>query len=140
MSKFTPEVQQIIVDAITRGAFQHVAAAAAGIAPSTFYKWLADPEMSEFSEAVTRARATARIGAETRVYDDDPIAWLKAGPGRDKASDEGWATTTKHEHTGSGGGPITSQSMDLSKLSKQELAAWHTMVSKVEASGESGAE
>jgi len=131
-TKFTDEVIDIIVSATARGCFAHVAAQAAGIDRVTFHRWMNDDTKSDFRNAVNAARAQARGVAEARVWQDNPEKWLTAGPGRDKASDEGWATVSKHEHTGEGGGPITSQSMDLSRLTRQELAAWHALASKVE--------
>lgn len=151
-SKFTDEARQIIVDCSRRGVFAHVAARAAGVSPSTFYAWMAaghaeekrveagsepDPAAAaylEFSEDVNRARATARGYAEARVWQDNPERWLLQGPGRDKPGDEGWATTTKHEHTGADGGPM--ETMDLSKLTADQLREWHKLASIAEADGD----
>ncbi len=108
----TPELIKTVCDAIRFGAYDYVAAEAAGIAQSTFYAWLqdanepdADPLKIEFSEAVLAARAEARCTAERLVFADKPEIWLLKGPGRERPGREGWAS----ENTVSvkGAGPIT---------------------------------
>jgi hypothetical protein len=110
-TKLTPEIQEIIVDAIRRGSFDHVAATAAGIGKSTFMRWLAaggrgSPLYVEFHEAVSRARAEARISAEARVHAENPLAWLRYGPGRERPGEAGWTDAQRMELTGKDGGPI----------------------------------
>lgn len=62
-------MQKHLLAAIKTGATDIDACAYAGIAQSTFYDWIArganepDTEFSEFSEAVTRARASAKMTA-----------------------------------------------------------------------------
>lgn len=105
--KLTTEAQSAIVEAITKGAFDHVAASAARIAPSTFYHWMdLGSEASrgiyyDFYVAVCEARATARAKAESIVYNTDPYKWLRFGPGRDRPGSPGW---TDSDATS---GPIT---------------------------------
>ena len=94
-SKLTTATTLKITVAIRSGTFSHIAAQAAGISPSTFFDWLSkgrngDPQFSEFSEEVDRARAEARVDAEMRVFSTDPKSWLRLGPGRSDSEGPGW--------------------------------------------------
>jgi len=94
-TKLNPAVTSEIVEAIRAGAFDHVAAEAAGISPSTFYLWMTkgasgEEKYTEFSEEVRTARAQARIQAETIVYKSDPKFWLRNGPGKGRQGEPGW--------------------------------------------------
>ncbi|KKL76177.1 hypothetical protein LCGC14_2047530, partial [marine sediment metagenome] len=63
----TPEVQKSIVAYIRSGAFDWIAAQAAGISPRTFRSWMKkgeeekDGSYREFHEAVAEVRAEARV-------------------------------------------------------------------------------
>jgi len=108
--KLTPETQTTIVAYIRSGAFDWVAAEAAGVGASTFRRWMKAGEGGDaayigFYEAVREARGQARVTAEVDVRKDNPLAWLRYGPGRDRGPDErGW--TDSKEITGPDGGPL----------------------------------
>src|SRR5438128_12005230 len=96
----TPETQETILAFIRAGCFDHVAAEAAGISARTLYDWIARGEgrhpsrrptakLRDFAQAVRRAKAEARAGAEIRVYKDNPRYWL-AHAARTKPDREGW--------------------------------------------------
>jgi len=107
--KLTPEAERIILDALRKGAFAHVAAAAAGIDDATLRRYLAsdDERFKPFQAAYEVAKAGARIDAEARVFQDDPLAWLRLGPGRATDERPGWTDPPKRlEHSGPGGGPV----------------------------------
>lgn len=110
-TKLTPEVQEVIVRAIRKGAFDWVAAEAAGIGRRTFYRWLSSGEARsdslyrQFWHDVRQARAEARQAAEARVFKDNAFNWLRYGPGRERPGAPGW--TERMEHAGEGGGPVT---------------------------------
>jgi hypothetical protein len=83
----TPEIQERIVSLIRAGVFDHVAAQTAGIAPRTFYDWVARGEdrhpsrpptrkLRAFAVAVRTAQAEARAVAESRVFQERPALWL----------------------------------------------------------------
>lgn len=98
-TKLTPEVTRIICDAIRNGAFDYVAAQAAGISRVTFINWMnaaqepdADPATVEFFNNVQAARADARQDAENRVYKEQPFNWLRYGPGRERPGEPGWTS------------------------------------------------
>lgn len=65
-TKLTAALKRQIVRELERGAYAETAAEAAGIATSTLYDWLdrgarGEKPFSEFSEAVTRARARGEL-------------------------------------------------------------------------------
>jgi hypothetical protein len=111
--KLTPETQLIITEAIRRGAFDWVAAQAAGVDANTFREWLRrgqgrDPDRPQtpvyatFATEVARARATARQSAETRVFQDNPFNWLRYGPGRERTGEPGWTEASNVDLTSAG--------------------------------------
>ncbi len=144
----TPKLQKVVVDATRAGAFSWVAAATAGISPTTHARWIGDGKVEfdrfevdgtplgpqgEYYVAVTRARALARFGAERMVMKTAPLAWLTKGPGRDKASEPGWSDSNKVELSGPDGGPIPTSdgpTHDLSKLSLPDLILYENLLTK----------
>lgn len=104
-TKLTPEVHREIIEALRQGAYEWVAAEAAGISHTTFYRWLKDerPLYRAFRDDVMRARAEARKRAEIKVYNESPFLWLRYGPGRSRRDAPGW--TDSVEVTGPDGGP-----------------------------------
>ena len=109
-TKLSPEVHQQIVAIIRAGSYDWVAAEAAGIGKSTYYRWMERGEASaaepyrSFWSAVRQARAQARVAAEIEVRRDNPFNWLRYGPGRDRAGEPGW--TERHELAGTDGAPV----------------------------------
>jgi len=100
-TKYNDSIHKSIVDAIGRGAFDYIAAEMAGIDARTFYRWMASGEKyanspyCRFCQDVTMARSHARAIAESAVWKDNPLAWLRYGPGRAKEGRDGW--TDRHE-------------------------------------------
>ena len=91
---------EVVVEQIRLGAFDWVAAEAAGIGQRTFYEWLergrrGEAKYAAFEAAVRRARAEARQGAEQWVRQHNPLAWLRLGPGRERRGKPGWTGPTK---------------------------------------------
>lgn len=74
-TKFSPEIAQTILEAVRKGCYLHVAAAAAGIGRRTLNKWLErgrseedeDKDFREFRQGYLRNRALARIELEMCV-------------------------------------------------------------------------
>jgi hypothetical protein len=114
-SKLSPELTAVICHYIRQGAFDHVAARAAGLSKGTFYRWLQEGDTTrasakrEFRDAVEEARAESRQRMELRVAAENPLAWLLKGPGRDRPGETGWTDKQTHEVTGSEGGPIVTE-------------------------------
>ena len=110
-TKLTPEVHRTIVEYMRAGAYDYIAAQAAGIDVSTFRRWLErgtegrEPYKS-FAADVAQARAQARVAAEIEVRRDHPRAWLRYGPGRERPDAPGWTQSVRHEHSGPHGGAI----------------------------------
>ncbi len=99
----TDEIAEKIVAFIRGGAFDYVAALAAGVADRTFRDWMArgegrhlnrppSPKLRRFATAVRQAQAEARIGAEIRVYREQPRYWL-AHAARSTPERAGWTLT-----------------------------------------------
>lgn len=87
-TKLTPDVHTRIVSFIRAGAFDWIAAEAAGIHRATLYRWLErgakrsrGPER-DFYDDVTEARAQARLSAEVQGPREQSarLAPLRPGP------------------------------------------------------------
>ncbi len=96
------EIQQTITAFIRAGGFPQVAAEAAGIAPRLFERWLshgrrpqAAQRFRDFYESVQQARAQARLRAETAVFKNRPLDWLRSGPARESAGNPGWTASAR---------------------------------------------
>jgi hypothetical protein len=99
---FNLEVLGMLEQHVREGAFEWVAAEAAGISRRTFYYWLKRGERGEepwvvVAVRVRQAQAQARLGAEKRVRLESPLSWLRLGPGRERAGKPGW-TLPVHQH------------------------------------------
>ncbi len=116
-TKLTPDVAGKILAALRTGAFQHVAAASAGIAEATLREWLARGEgrhasqqanrrFAAFAAEVRQAQAEARYGAEHEVWKTNPLAWLRHGPGRERPGEPGWTDGSKREIADEDGGRV----------------------------------
>lgn len=144
-SKLTPAAERKICKFIRKGTFEWVAAEASGISHRTFYNWITAGEAAETKEGeggaladqeqatlhflreVRQARADVRAEVEIRVMQDDPLVWLKNGPGKTRGGREGWTDPTKRiEHTGEDGGPILLAAA-MAELEEEEQAAKFTV-------------
>jgi hypothetical protein len=97
----TPEVQQTICQFIRAGGFPHVACEAAGIPIEVYESWLElakkkrHKRYRDFVIAVRAAQAQARLAAEIKILQENPLDWLKSGPGRESPNLPGWTAPTK---------------------------------------------
>lgn len=100
----------------------------------------------KFAEDLAQAEGIARVSAEHRVHAAKPAIWLRLGPGRDRgdASKPGWTLpprqvegTHKHAHAhlhASADGEALGakrRQVDLSMLSKSELAQLQAITAKI---------
>ena len=97
---FNVKLHRGLVKEIRAGAYDWVAAEAVGIGQRTFYRWIERGERGEapfatFARDVKKARALARLGAEKRVREEQPLAWLRMGPGRERRGQPGWTEAVK---------------------------------------------
>ena len=109
--KLTTELQARVCAEIERGVWDYVAAQAAGIGQRTFYRWMEYGEQGkkpyrQFWQDVMEARAKSRARREAAVAQENPLAWLRMGPGRDKPGEAGWTDQHRQEVTGPDGGPM----------------------------------
>lgn len=131
-----PEGREKLYSEIRAGAFEHVAARCNGIAGRTYWELKAkgraaiEKEASgqalteaeklwkEFVENIEQAHASARVKAETRVYEENPQYWLGRGPARDKGPENpGWSE--RHEVTGADGKPLSVEVSATAEFLKQ---------------------
>jgi hypothetical protein len=101
-NKPTPALQHRISAFIRAGGYPQVAAQAEGIANEVFNDWLRcgqgrrSPQVfRDFAQAVFQAIAQARLKAETAVFADNALYWLKFGPGKQTTTDPGWTNPAK---------------------------------------------
>ncbi len=95
----TPELAQRIFTFISAGGVPWVCAEACGIPREIFDQWMQRGRSSEeepflgFYQGVLEHHAQARLTAELGVKKDDPLSWLKYGPGRATSEYPGWGTS-----------------------------------------------
>lgn len=129
-TKLDPERQERIVDAIRAGSYAEPACRAAGIAESTFYRWLQRGEAedrgiyADFVQAVRCAEAEAEVHAIELVRAQMPEDWRAAIAFLERRFPSRWRRQTSAEISGPGGGPIetrTKSTVDLSALTDEDL-------------------
>jgi hypothetical protein len=93
----TPALEEEICRYLSSGGFEHVAAEAAGVPAEVYAGWIesgrrkgAREPYRTFYRRVLKARAQARLLAETTVLQKAPQVWLKSGPGRETPNSPGW--------------------------------------------------
>ena len=112
----TPEIHQRLVAYKRGGAFDAAAARAVGIHPSTLGRWKRRGEREagvyrDLLEDLERAGGEARVVAEHRVFEENPLAWLRV-VARTLAGEPGWTESVRHELSGPDGGPIPIEAID----------------------------
>ena len=113
-SKLTDEVQEAICQSIRNGNYAKVAAEAAKVSETTFYRWLEEGEKAkqgkkrEFWESIKEAEAESEQNAVRVVQDAMPHDWKAAMTYLERRHPERWGKRDKQtlEHTGEGGGPV----------------------------------
>lgn len=98
LEELPEEKMEAMVLSIRAGTWPHIAARAVGIPKSTFFSWMQKGEQgiapyAAFRDRIEEAHAIARGDAEKWVRVDEPLAWLRYGPGRERKGEEGqgWA-------------------------------------------------
>jgi hypothetical protein len=105
----TQDLQQRICGFIRAGAYDYVAAEAAGISRHTFFEWIrrgegndeerpAKPLYAQFANAIRVAKAEARATAEVTIKKIDPKWWL-ARMHRDLPDAPGWMPTNAKQES-----------------------------------------
>ena len=108
-TKLTPEVQDIIVDGINAGLTCGLTCARAGVAPSTFYRWLEKGEAAksgvfcEFFDAVSRAKADSAMRLVSQITLQAPTDWRAAAFLLERRFPDDYGK--RSEVTGKDGGP-----------------------------------
>jgi hypothetical protein len=141
-TKLDPERQERILDAIRAGSYAEPACRAAGIAESTYYRWLQRGEAedrgiyADFVQAVRCAEAEAEVKAVEVVQLKMLEDWRAAIAFLERRHPSRWRRQTSAEISGPGGGPIETRAkstVDLSLLTDDELQlmeAIHARVSR----------
>ena len=128
-TKLTKEVTERICLAIRAGNYAKVAAAMAGVAETTYYRWLemaegpyAKKDYREFRESVERAEAEAEVAAIARIRQAaDNGDWKAAGWYLERKHGERWGRNDKlrQEITGANGAPVA---LSIEEAKKAVLA------------------
>ena len=116
-TKLTEELIDRICEALRAGNYIETACAFAGIAPATYYRWVAESEQDdasellvEFREAVKRARADAEVRNVALIQKaaQDPNKWQASAWWLERSFPARWGRQQKitQEITGANGGPI----------------------------------
>ena len=138
-TKLTPEVKDRILQAVRAGNYAEAASRSAGIAPSTFYRWLDRGSSEEhgiyrdFRDAIQRAEAEAEVHAVALVRRAMNADWRAALSYLERRHPARWRRHHSTELTGKDGGPIRTErvsEVDLSKLSDEELNLLEEMMSR----------
>jgi transposase-like protein len=133
-TKFTPEAQMAIVDALTVGATYTDAAGAAGVSDQTLRNWIMLGESRTsgkyfgFLVSCRRAEAAARLKYTKVIYDAANLGDWRAAMEFLKRRDR--ATWGDSVDVTSAGAAITSSPLDLSKLNAAELASLEAIIEK----------
>src|SRR4051812_18697193 len=127
-TKLTAAVRERIVQALRAGNYAEAACRAAGIAPSTYYRWLERGQQDEsglhrdFFEEVRRAEAEAEVHAVAVLRRAMPEDWRAALAYLERRHPGRWRRRQTTELTGPDGGPIRAdagRAPDLRKLSEE---------------------
>lgn len=101
-SETTAEARQEFLELVEKGAFQDVAAEAAGLCPEAVRRWVrrggqarAREPFKTFAREVKRAAGQARARAEMAVWEKSPDKWLRYGPGKETVDRVGWSAAVK---------------------------------------------
>ena len=124
-TKLTPVVHERVVQAIRAGNYAEAAARAAGISPSTYYRWLergAEEKRGiyrDFSDAVEQAEADAEVHAAAVIRKAMSDDWRAALAYLERRHPERWRRREKLELARDDG--FEERGLDLKKLSEEEL-------------------
>lgn len=137
-SKLSAEVTDRVVQAVRAGNYADAACQAAGISPSTYYRWMSRGAQEPGSAYATFRDAVLRAEAEAEVY---AVAILRRAMGEDwraamayleRRHPTRWRTHHQTELVGKDGGPIQTQHtvLDLARLSDAELATLEELTAR----------
>lgn len=99
----TPQLVDKITAYVRAGGHAHVAAEAAGIPQEVFWEWMLKGDRlrrkrskdnhlyQALWQKVLEARGQAQLRAEIKALEEDPLAWLKFGPGKETKTRTGWS-------------------------------------------------
>ena len=119
--KLTPAIQERIVQAITAGNDNVVAAAYAGIADTTYYRWMAEGleaktgQLKEFRDSVLKAQADAEVRNVAIVEQAATRTWQAAAWWLERKHNARWGRKERQEISGPDGSPLQVSLMELAK-------------------------
>ena len=104
-AKLTDAVQDKIVSAIRAGNYAETAAAYAGIAKTTYYRWMQQgedgrPRYREFRDAIRAAESEAEVYAATVLRKAMPDDWKAAAWYLERKFQDRWGKRERIEHDG----------------------------------------
>lgn len=123
-SKLTPAVQERIIQALQAGNYVETAARYAGVAPTTFYRWMeqgeqdgANPLYREFRDAVESARAQAEVRSIALIQQAAQNGtWQAAAWFLERSHPHRWGRFQRTEVSGRDGGPVE---VDVASLERK---------------------
>ncbi len=128
-TKWTPQLQQKLVNLIKAGNYAEVAARACGIHKDTFYKWLlrggqGEEPFKSLSDAVEIAAAEAEALDVFNMAKHSNKHWQAAAWRLERKNPKKWGRKDALELTGDEDKPIAVRSakVDMTKLSAEERA------------------
>ena len=128
-TKLSPELQGKICSAIRAGAYDSVAAQAAGIIWETFNRWMKKGEAArsgqffEFYTAVKKAAAERELRNAAIISKAANESWQAAAWMLERTAPERYARIEKQQITGRDGGPVELLTLDEYREKIAHLAA-----------------
>lgn len=138
-TKLTPELQERIVQAVRAGNHFEAAARSAGIAQSTFYRWLErgaeedDGAYSDFRAALRRAEAESEVHAVAVIRKAMTDDWRAALALIERRYPERWRRQQTTELAGEAAerfGAERRDPLDLSRLTDDELRLLEELIAR----------
>lgn len=139
--KFDPTRADTIIQFLRAGAFIETAAAAAGISKQTLYNWLErglrehaksdNPPLAAWAAEAMKAQALSEVAMVSVVGKAAQMGvWQAAAWHLERKFPERWGRRESVEHTGPGGGPLTTKDLTKHMTSGEKRARMAELLTK----------
>jgi transposase len=99
-TKYSPEVEKKICDALRAGNTRKASCGYAGIGETTLATWLADPDFGDFGEAVKKAESDAEVRNVAIIQKASDKSWTAAAWWLERRRKDDWAVKQEMKHEG----------------------------------------